>query len=76
MTETIPAAALAENLYRTNAAAESFSEPTTRDLAHASAEINADDTAFEQGFDYDSDEWFECYAASFEFMLDVTQWDW
>ena len=67
----IPAAALNENLYRTNAAAEVFGSDNLRDLAHAAAEINADDTMYERGYDYLGDEWFEIYAASFELHIDT-----
>lgn len=67
----IPASAIYENLYRTNEAAYVLFSEDPRDRAHGSACDNADDTSFERGFGYHSDEWFECYAASFEFLMDT-----
>lgn len=71
-TET-PDTAIHEALYRDNEAAYVFFSDDVRHLGHESACINADDTSFERGFDYQSDEWFECYAASFQLHMDVNR---
>lgn len=63
----------AASLYRNNEDAYRMFSDNPRDLAHESACINADDTSVERNFGYHTDEWFECYAVSFQLMMDTAR---